>query len=219
MARPSKNTDQRLIQAAQELLRDSSFSRLGLRQVAARAGVNPGMFHYHFKTKDQFLRAVLQDGYEKFFKDFSLRVEGEEKPLDKLRQALFALARFARDNRRFGLTLLREVLDGNREVRDFLWKNVPRHGKVMVQLIRRCQKEGSLARMPLPQAAAFLMPAVAAAAFGVAGLESQAPSLLARGLFKGLGALVLSDAAIRKRVDMALHGLGADNNGPTRRRA
>ena len=27
--------------------------------VAERAGVNPGMFHYHFKSKDNFLRAVL----------------------------------------------------------------------------------------------------------------------------------------------------------------
>ena len=75
MSRPSHNADQRLIEAAQKMLIKTGLNRMNIRQVAAEAGVNLGMFHYHFKTKDLFIRAVLQDVYEKFFKNFSLKIE------------------------------------------------------------------------------------------------------------------------------------------------
>ncbi|MBC7946203.1 MAG: TetR/AcrR family transcriptional regulator, partial [Burkholderiales bacterium] len=50
MPRPSQNTDRRLIKAARKLLPETGCSGLNLRQVAVKAGVNLGMFHYHFKT-------------------------------------------------------------------------------------------------------------------------------------------------------------------------
>ena len=59
MSRPSQNADQHLIEAAQKMLKHTSLSQMNIRQVAAEAGVNLGMFHYHFKTKDQFAKAVM----------------------------------------------------------------------------------------------------------------------------------------------------------------
>jgi AcrR family transcriptional regulator len=53
------DTDQRLVDTALEMAKHSGLSNLKLRDVAQKAGVNLGMFHYHFKTKDQFTRAVL----------------------------------------------------------------------------------------------------------------------------------------------------------------
>ena len=60
MPRPSRNIDQLLIAAALELLPNAGTSVLTIRQVCQHAGVNLGMFHYHFKTRDVFLRAVLR---------------------------------------------------------------------------------------------------------------------------------------------------------------
>ncbi len=213
MTRPSQNADKRLIEAAQKMLKKNSLSQMNVRQVAAEAGVNLGMFHYHFKTKDQFIRAVLQDLYEKFFKNFGLKIEEADTNLEKLRQALFAVGQFARDNRVLALAILRDLLDHNQETLNFIKTNATRHAVVLWELVSQCQKEGSLEKMPKPQAMAFMMPAVAGPALVLAGVESVASSLLSKGLLKGAGMMILSDEALKKRIDMALKGLGANSKG------
>ena len=60
MTRPSRNQDQLLIQAAKRLLPEMGISGMSLQRIADECGVNLGMFHYHFKTKDAFIRKVLE---------------------------------------------------------------------------------------------------------------------------------------------------------------
>jgi len=195
------------------MLRKSGLSRMNLREVAAKAGVNLGMFHYHFKTKDKFIRAVLQDSYEKFFRDFSLKVEEGKSPLEKLRQALFALARFARDNRQLFVSLLQDALNGNNLAREFARDNFRRHGGIVLDLIRQCQKDRSVDKMNHIRAMVFLMTAINAANLVVTLVEQAVTSRLMKIPLKGLDLLVLSDEAIRQRVDMALRGIGAPLGG------
>jgi AcrR family transcriptional regulator len=209
MTRPSSNADQRLIQAAQEMLKHSGLDRMNLRQLCAKAKVNPGMFHYHFKTKDQFARAVLQDVYEKFFKDFSLRIEEEEATLGKLGQALFALGRFSSDNRQMFLSLFHDSLGQNKVVHEFVKGNFKRHGFVVLDLIQKCQKEGSLEKINKFEVMAFLMGSVNAAGMVIGLLEYVEQNVFAKGFLKGAQILLLSDQALQRRVDMALKGLGA----------
>jgi AcrR family transcriptional regulator len=99
VTRKPSQTYERLLQAGLELLDENGFEGLKIRQVTEKAGVNLGMFHYHFKTKDEFTRQVLKHLYEKFFQDFSLESVGEDDPLARLRRALLALGRFFRENR------------------------------------------------------------------------------------------------------------------------
>lgn len=209
MTRPSSNADQRLIQAAQEILKHSGFDRMNLVQLAAKAKVNPGMFHYHFKTKDQFARAVLQDIYEKFFKDFSLKIDEEKSSLEKLRRALFAIGRFSSDNRQMLLSLFHDSLGQNKVVHEFVKENFKRHGFAVFDLIQKCQKEGSLGKISKYEAMAFLMGAVNAAGMVVGLLEYVEHNVFTKGVLKGVQILLLSDQVLQRRVDMALKGLGA----------
>jgi len=209
MSRPSQNADQHLIEAAQKMLKHTSLSQMNIRQVAAEAGVNLGMFHYHFKTKDQFAKAVMQDVYEKFFKNFSLKIEEAGSSLEKLRQALLALGYFARDHRKLVLSLVRDVMDGNKEVLLFVRQNGIRHAKILWALVGQCQKEGFIEKMPRPQVFAFMMPAIMGPTLIVGAAESVAKTVFQKGLLKGADLLVLSDKALQKRIDMALRGLGA----------
>ena len=62
MSRPSKNTDRLLIEAAKELIPEAGFKGLKIREVARKAGVNLGMFNYHFKTKEKFL--ITKDDFD-----------------------------------------------------------------------------------------------------------------------------------------------------------
>jgi AcrR family transcriptional regulator len=68
MPRPSQNLDLALLQAGHALFPDAGCARLSVRAVAAAAGVNVGMFHYHFRSKDDFLRALLAQVYEDVFR-------------------------------------------------------------------------------------------------------------------------------------------------------
>ncbi|MDD5303347.1 MAG: TetR/AcrR family transcriptional regulator [Elusimicrobia bacterium] len=115
MSRPSRSTDKLLIRAGRKLLPETGVSGLTLRRVALAAKVNLGMFHYHFGSKREFSRRVLQEIYEDFFKDFSVETGGPAPAKERLRRALNALARFARDNRKLILAIVRDMMEGEAE--------------------------------------------------------------------------------------------------------
>ncbi len=203
------DADQRMIEAAQAMLKHSSLSRMNIREVAAKAKVNSGMFHYHFKTKERFIRAVLQDIYEKFIKDFNLTIEGEKTSLEKLRQALFIMAKFTRDNRQLFLSMMQDVLEKNTVVRDFVKDNFKRHGLVIMKLVNECQKEGTIEKRSKYQVMSFIMTSVNFTSFMLGVVENVEASAFQKGMLKGASFLLLSDDALRERVGMTLRGLGA----------
>ena len=207
MSRPSQNTDQQLIEAARELLKHSGLSQMNLRQVAAKAGVNLGMFHYHFKTKEQFTRAVLQDSYEKFFREFSLETSGDGPALGRLRSALITLGRFVGENRRMVLGILHDVLNKDRVVLDFVKTNIPRHGLVIVGLVRQCQKEGSLRKAGLPSIMPVLIGTCLFPLVMVAMLEHLEVKRLRFIPFVVIKAAIASDKALKDRVELILESL------------
>ena len=53
-----------LLTAATELFADRGPARVSVRDIAARAGVNHGLVHRHFGSKDAVLRAVLDHQWE-----------------------------------------------------------------------------------------------------------------------------------------------------------
>src|SRR5260221_7973961 len=138
--RPSRNVDQLLIQAGHELLPQTGVRGLSIRQVTERAGVNLGMFHYHFKTKDVFVRAILEQKYNDMFATLETETHRSESVVDNLRAAANVLARFARDNRKLLVKLLNDALGGEAVAQEFLKANIPRHIQVVVALMVQAQK-------------------------------------------------------------------------------
>jgi AcrR family transcriptional regulator len=51
----------RLIAAGYILLSEKGYEATTVKEVAHVAGVSPGLFHYYFTSKDELLRAVLQE--------------------------------------------------------------------------------------------------------------------------------------------------------------
>ena len=72
MPRPSRNVDQALFASGAVLYPQLGCAGLSVRAVAAHAGVTPGMFHYHFESKEAFLRTLLQRFYEDLFSRLSV---------------------------------------------------------------------------------------------------------------------------------------------------
>lgn len=206
MARPSQNVDQRLIEAGLELLPLTGCAGLSVRRLAEHAGVNLGMFHYHFKNKDTFIRAVLQHTYDVMFSALIVRVDPTQPPLINLRRALVVLARFGRTHRHLLVRIAADAMAGEALAAEFLRANLPRHVAVLVPLVQQLQRERTLVRMPPPQVIAFLAGAVGAPVIIGAAMQAVTSAAPVAAL---LERHVLSDAAIARRIDLALRGLAA----------
>jgi len=207
MPRPSGQSDRRLLQAARELIEQRGFSGLTVRKVAARAGVNLGLFHYHFGNIRRFKRRVLQEFYEDFFKEFTLEAGGGT-PEERLRRALFFLGRFSRERRRLLLVLVRDALDGDPDTVAFLNANVVRHIAIIMQIIAQCQARGSLPDAPLPTLMPLLMGGIGMPSLIFGALEQAGARRPFGFLLSRLASVMVSDRAIQKRIDLLWSGLG-----------
>lgn len=218
MARPSAHVDQRLIAAARRLIPRVGFRGLRVRTVCREAGVNPGMFTYHFKTKKTFIECVLRGMYDEFFASFSLEVNRHYAGIDQLRDALLYIGMFVRDNRALLYPLMQELLLGNEQIISFARKNMTRHIVIVLAIIIRCQQEGTIKSMPAPLALMTLILHIAAPNILADIAERRAGDLAealklnvragtrrtAGGVERAVDRYILSDAAVRGRVEMAL---------------
>ena len=205
MPRPSRNVDALLLDAGRELYPQTGAAGLSVRKVVDRAGVNLGMFHYHFGRKETFVRALLQSFYEEMFGDLATAATGSTDPVDGLRSALRVIARFGRDHRVLLRRLIADAAAGELPARDFVRENFPRHIGMLVGLIGAGQRRGSLKPVPITQAAAFIAGAVASPILiGSAMIEAglAPPEVAAR-----FEADVLADDALDERIELALAGL------------
>ncbi|WP_332778540.1 TetR/AcrR family transcriptional regulator [Polaromonas sp.] len=207
MARPSQYIDQLLLDAGLELLPVTGCAGLSVRRLTEHAGVNLGMFHYHFKTKDNFIKAVLQRTYDEMFSALTLRVNPAHPPVQNLRDALGVLGSFGIKNRRLLVRILGDAMSGDPLAAEFLKANLPRHIEVIASLVQQAQGEGNLAKAPVPQVIAFMAGAVAAPILVSTALQ-QSPTAQAA------AALVLSEQALAQRIEFALHGLTPSKDTP-----
>lgn len=208
MTRPSKDIDQKLIFAARALVAEKGFGALTVRAAATRARVNPGMFHYHFKSKRAFKRRVLETLYEDFFERFTSAVKGNS-PLERLRESLRYMGRFSRDHRREGYTLIQDALGGDRDTVDFIGSHFLRHIKILMALAEEAQRAGQLDPAPLPFVMTFIMGGVGFPNILVESFRSVGARHPFGYPLREIEKVLLRDETINKRVDAVLRGLGA----------
>ncbi|WP_127718254.1 TetR/AcrR family transcriptional regulator [Halobacteriovorax sp. HLS] len=205
MSRKSTHTDKKLFDQGRKLLIKKGASQLSVREVCDKAGVNLGMFNYHFGSKDKFIEKILLDIYESFLADFEL-VESDTK-LDTLELQLTLMARFARDNRHLILVLLNDVLNGEKAVQKFAKSKMRKHFMILAKTLKSCQKSGEIIDAPIP----LLLTQIA----GSIGLSNLIPEVLSHlGINKvfdlGLKAVtnkLITDEAIELRVKIVIQGI------------
>jgi AcrR family transcriptional regulator len=210
MTRPSQNTDQKLIQAALELLPETGYSGLKMRAVAKRARVNLGMFHYYFRSKEEFLERVANEFYDNFYKNFTLEAASGGSSREKLWNAIAAIVAFGKKNRQLVLALAKDVLENEQQLVRLLEKLFPRHGIILIKLIRQCQKEGIIADIPLPMAITFLMGSI----FGPIAIMTVLEKVKLKAPYEWLKTIglpfMLSDNMMEQRMKLAFHALAPE---------
>jgi AcrR family transcriptional regulator len=211
--RPSQNLDRALLAAGLALFPARGCAGLKVREVAEAAGVNLGMFHYHFRTREAFLRAVLQAMYDAMYSQLTFEVNRGGDALDNLRHAVRFMGRFVRANRPVILRLMGDVVAGEPVALAFARENFHRHLGVVGGLVALAQRAGQLKPVAPQQALAMIASCTAmpilfgGAAIDGGSLGKEANAALERAL--------LGDDAIDERVELVLAGL-ATAPGPKR---
>lgn len=205
MPRPGRNIEQALLRSGRLLYPQRGSAGLSVRAVTEHAGVNLGMFHYHFRTKENFLRALLEHFYDEMFEPLREAVLHEGPPLQRLRAALLFLAGFVRDHEAVLGRVFADANSGDEVAAAFLRANAPRHLRLLLQLMKEAEAAGQLAPLPAVQRFVFTMGAVALPLVVVPRIArlKVAPGVVGRELKRQ----VTSDAAIAQRVDLALAAL------------
>ncbi|HEY1327286.1 MAG TPA: TetR/AcrR family transcriptional regulator [Casimicrobiaceae bacterium] len=216
MPRPSRNVDAALLEAGRALYPGTGVARLSVRKVAEHAGVNLGMFHYHFGSKEAFVRALLQQLYDGMFADLTLAAGSDRRPVEALRAAMNVLARFVRDNRMLLRRLLTDALNDEPIALAFVRANLPRHIGVVAALIEAGQRAGALKPVVPRQALAFVAGGVGAPILLGSVLSER--DGVPEGLRRSFQRDVVSDRALAERVDLVLAGLSRSAPARTRTR-
>ncbi len=207
MARPSQNQDQALLEAGRQLYPQYGCAALSVRLLAQQAGVNIGMFHYHFKSKDVFIQRLLQDWYEEMFAQLQIEVATDVGTLEKLRQALLLIARLMRQHGDWFGRVWQDAGQGHEVALGFLQRNGKRHVQVLLGLILQGIAEKRLPALPPVQLLMYLMGSIVSPMFiaprviqlGIAPVELQ----------QALSACVINDQGIQQRLDLAFAGLSS----------
>lgn len=207
MNRPSQQIDTLLIASGIALLPETGCSGLSVRKLVEHAGVNLGMFHYHFKNKDNFIRIVLQRLYEDMFEELELQADGPGDAVAKLRAAILVVGAFARTHRKMLLMLVSEAMRGEALALLFLRDNLPRHIGVVARLVRQGQLDGSIVDLPVPHLLPFIIGAVAGPLLAGGAVEQQAS--LPAPMAAMANVALLSEEALAMRIDLALRGIAA----------
>ncbi|MGQ3052189.1 MAG: TetR family transcriptional regulator [Roseateles sp.] len=207
MPRPSQDQDQALLAAGAVLYPQLGCAGLSVRRVAEAAGVNPAMVHYHFGSKDGFLRALLQRHYEEMFTALSLNSQGDADVMERLAAALLGVARFVREHRPLIARVWADAQGGQAVAQDFLRANAPRHLGVLLAMLQEAEALQRLPVQPLLTRFSFLMGAVVAPLILVGGMKSieAVPAALQAMVDDD----VMSDAALQRRIEWALLGLAS----------
>lgn len=169
--------------------------------------MNIGMFHYHFRTRDVFLRAVMQSAYEEMFSQLPSGIPAEATAMAHLRGSLRVIGRFLQANRPLLGRVLADALGGNAVAREFLRDNFPRHLRVILGLVAAGQARGELRPMAPLQAFTFCAGALGMPIL-VGGALADSPGV-DPAIRREMRAAVLTEKALDERIDLALFALAA----------
>jgi AcrR family transcriptional regulator len=205
MARPGRNIEHALLKSGRKLYAQRGASGLAVRALTEHARVNLGMFHYHFRTKDEFLRRLLNAWYEEMFEQLSGHIGQDGPPLHRLQEALLFLSRFVRDNRPMLARVMMDAATGQAVAAQFLRDNAPRHLALLLALMQEAERDGLIVPMPPMQRFAFVMGAVGMPLLVAPAMHSigVAPKVLGT----QMQTQVMSDEAIAQRIALVFKAI------------
>ena len=120
MAAPRQdNVNDKILDATELLLKDSSIDSISLAAIAKEAGISKGTLYYHYKSKDDILFGIAERYLAQQYHEFYQWTENAEKDTSLHRLVKYVIERsISTPPMRFHL--LCDAISGNEEIRQKL---------------------------------------------------------------------------------------------------
>ena len=183
-----------LVRAAFQLIAEKGLEGLRTRDIAKRVGINIATLHYHFKTKEALLAAVVAF-VTQMFRAFHAPARPNAKGRDQLAQLLAGQAGRRRAESKVDAVLQELMLRARRDpvVKKAFAALLKTWNATVADIVRRCIREKSLPRSTRPQVVAAI---VTSFLFGASVQRGITPSFAIRGV---AGSLATALAPAPKR--------------------
>jgi len=138
-------TRARLIEVAKRLYKEHGSDHVTVRRIAAAARIEAGSIYYHFRSRDEIMRAVLESGIDGA-RDEVMQAIAEtgpdSSPLQRLRAALAAHLKYTL--REHYSSRLRSIRRLPKRLRDRHMQQEREYAAIFAKLLREAQRQGLL---------------------------------------------------------------------------
>jgi AcrR family transcriptional regulator len=138
-------TRARLIEVAKRLYQEHGSDHVTVRRIAAAAKIEAGSIYYHFRSRDEIMRAVLESGVGGARDEVMQAIAdtgADSSPLDRLRAALGAHLKYTL--REHFSSRLRSIRRLPKRLRDRHMQQEREYAAVFARLLREAHKQGLL---------------------------------------------------------------------------
>jgi len=208
MARPASGTDLKLKAAARKLLQEKGITGLSVREACRAAGVNTGMFHYYFGSKDEFLKTILKEMYAEFLLNFEAGVSVAGTPRARLKKALIEVGKFARSMRNVAPMIFADIAHGNKDAFTFVRGNFTEHIQHIAALAEECRPGSAVKGHSTPFIIAALVSVMIFPVLIGGVMERNNVKIIGGYSLEKLREEMFSDLGIAERAEAALRGIG-----------
>ena len=99
----------RILEAAISLFAQKGFAAVGVREIAAEAGVNIAMISYYFDGKVGILMEILEEFFRRYFLVFEGVDDERKKPEDCFRGLIHNIVLFVKENTELAMVSYNEI--------------------------------------------------------------------------------------------------------------
>ncbi|MEN3334239.1 MAG: TetR/AcrR family transcriptional regulator [Blastocatellia bacterium] len=141
MARPKTDDPQaraKIMAAAERLFAEHGFAGVGIRQIAAAAGVNGAMIHYYFGNKESLYRAIIENAAATVRGLIAEAISGATSLEERLTRFVKAYAGYLFGHPHLARILSREMLAGGK----YILEIIPKYATTNYGMLREAMAEG-----------------------------------------------------------------------------
>ncbi len=167
MARPSNTGHRRqeIVNGLMQAMADKGYEKASIQSIAKAAGLSPGLIHYHFKTKQEILIALIHQISEQAAQRFTLLADAAgnaQQQLDAYIDAALALGDGSNPEAVTAWVIIGAEAVRIEEVRALYQQIIRQHSQQLSELLQQAAAENGVTLSPSQTAdiAAFVIASI-----------------------------------------------------------
>ncbi len=115
-----KNTEQRIIDAAQKIFQTKGLSGARMQEIADVAGINKAMLHYYFRTKEKLFDHIFKIAANTLFPKIVFVMSSEVSLEEKVKNFVFEYITFIKSHPYLPLFIIQELSNNPERIMDIM---------------------------------------------------------------------------------------------------